>query len=146
MRTIAQYPAETGARLTANVVSKKVTGNESVRRCVEGVRAAAARCGPLRTGATGLEPAASGVTERCSAAQSACKNADWERPVVRRHLLRPAGGRCEPHAHRNRCSRASTALSEDTSHRDSDASNRQTHVAAPTELRIDARDEGSQVV
>jgi len=36
-------PAEAGAlsRLTANMVSKKVTGNESVRRCVEGVQAAA---------------------------------------------------------------------------------------------------------
>jgi hypothetical protein len=33
VRTIARCPAEAGARLTANVVSKKVTGNESVRRC-----------------------------------------------------------------------------------------------------------------
>jgi hypothetical protein len=57
---------------------QKVTGNESVRRFVEGVRAAAARCGPLRTGATGLEPATSGVTERGSAAQSPRKHAGWE--------------------------------------------------------------------
>jgi hypothetical protein len=75
VRTVAQCPAEAGARLTANAVSKKVTGNESVGCCVEGVRAAAARCGPLRTGATGLEPAASGVTERPSATRIPCKNA-----------------------------------------------------------------------
>jgi hypothetical protein len=56
---------------------QKVTGNESVRRCVQGVRAPAARCGPLRTGATGLEPAASGVTERGSAAQSPRKHVFW---------------------------------------------------------------------
>ncbi len=52
MRTIAQCPAEAGARLTANVVSKKVTGNESARRCVEGV---AGRSGALRSAADGSD-------------------------------------------------------------------------------------------
>jgi hypothetical protein len=42
------------------------------------VRAAATRCGPQRTGATGLEPAASGVTERRSATRIPCKNAGRE--------------------------------------------------------------------
>jgi hypothetical protein len=63
------------------------------------VRAAAARCGPLRTGATGLEPAASGVTERRSAAQSPRKHVGWELSrSLRRHLLPAAAGRCAPQA------------------------------------------------
>jgi hypothetical protein len=83
--------------------SKKVTGNKSVRRCVQGVRAAAARCGPLQTGATGLEPAASGVTERSLAPRIPCKHVGWglERSLSVT-FLRSAAGRCEPHAPQTR--------------------------------------------
>jgi hypothetical protein len=60
---------------------KKVTANESGRgawRQCGPQRRAAGRSGRERTGATGLEPATSGVTGRCSAAQSPCKRVGWE--------------------------------------------------------------------
>ena len=79
----------------------------------------------LGAGATGLEPATSGVTERGSAAQSPCKHVGLELSrSLSCHVFQAAAGRCEPH---EPASRLVAGLDPGRHRRDCVVEVRQTH-------------------